>query len=191
MSFASTIVSVVLRPGIERQVSDSSTTRGLRRRGKSLAPPPREVSSSSPDAGPPTPLPPLASPDVGPASHQPRAGAPPVQIGRQASSSSWSAAYPRRSSALAPSLSQSPTLACTFDVVADHPQGPCCSHGAWRAPVWVLSREVENVAVIVRHSLLGKLQLPLHLRGDKQDISGYKKRGYWETAGEEKVTHFP
>jgi len=42
--------------------------------------------------------------------------------------------------------------------------------------VWVLSREVEKVAAIVGHSLLEKMQLPLHLRGDEQDIGGKKKR---------------
>jgi hypothetical protein len=55
-----------------------------------------------------------------------------------------------------------------------------------------VSREVEKVTVIVGPSLLGKIQLPLHLRGDEQDIVGHKKKeGCWGTAGEEKVSNLP
>jgi hypothetical protein len=40
--------------------------------------------------------------------------------------------------------------------------------------------------------LLREMQLFLHLRGDDQDIGGYKKGDtYLGTAREEKVTHLP
>jgi hypothetical protein len=55
----------------------------------------------------------------------------------------------------------------------------------------VLSREVEKVAAIVGHSLLGKMQLPLHLRGDEQDIGGHKKKELLGDCWRSKSDSFP
>jgi hypothetical protein len=47
---------------------------------------------------------------------------------------------------------------------------------------------VEKVAAIVGHSLLEKMQLPLHLRGDEQDIGDHLKKGAI-TVENEKVSY--
>jgi hypothetical protein len=53
-------------------------------------------------------------------------------------------------------------------------------------------RRSRQAIVRMGPTVLGEMQLPLHLRRDGVFFGGHQKRkGYWGTAREEKVSHLP